>query len=163
MSLGSNCRCYRADSRFAPSQWKTVLLCNDVSHWLSTTALCYLVKYRSLCSWFEHRARVNEIFVCLVFKWFTWRWGAWIVVPAMETRVTCLITGKDQCHRSYNALKMRTFLFQCGVLWDIGHVYCEICDIGLLDGIWLVTWISFRYANKIWSYHSTIDSIISVK
>ena len=24
----------RADSRFAPSQWETVLLCNDVSHWL---------------------------------------------------------------------------------------------------------------------------------
>ena len=27
----------RADSRFAPSQWKTALLCNDVSHWLSTS------------------------------------------------------------------------------------------------------------------------------
>ena len=25
---------HRADSRFAPSQWETVLLCNDVSHWL---------------------------------------------------------------------------------------------------------------------------------
>ena len=24
----------RAGSRFAPSQWETVLLCNDVSHWL---------------------------------------------------------------------------------------------------------------------------------
>ena len=27
-------RHYRADSRFAPSQWETALLCNDVSHWL---------------------------------------------------------------------------------------------------------------------------------
>ena len=26
----------RADSRFAPSQWETALLCNDVSHWLGT-------------------------------------------------------------------------------------------------------------------------------
>ena len=26
----------RADSRFAPSQWETTLLCNDVSHWLGT-------------------------------------------------------------------------------------------------------------------------------
>ena len=26
----------RADSRFAPSQWNTVLLCNAVSHWLGT-------------------------------------------------------------------------------------------------------------------------------
>ena len=24
----------KADSRFAPSQWETALLCNDVSHWL---------------------------------------------------------------------------------------------------------------------------------
>ena len=27
----------RADSRFAPSQWETVLLCNDVSHWLGAS------------------------------------------------------------------------------------------------------------------------------
>ena len=27
---------YRADSRLAPSQWETALLCNDVSHWLGT-------------------------------------------------------------------------------------------------------------------------------
>ena len=25
---------HRADPRFAPSQWETALLCNDVSHWL---------------------------------------------------------------------------------------------------------------------------------
>ena len=29
-----NCR---ADSRFAPSQWETALLCNDVSHWLGAS------------------------------------------------------------------------------------------------------------------------------
>ena len=29
------CIC-RTDSRFAPSQWETVLLCNDVSNWLGT-------------------------------------------------------------------------------------------------------------------------------
>ena len=28
---------YRADSRFAPSQWETALLCNDVSHWLGAS------------------------------------------------------------------------------------------------------------------------------
>ena len=25
---------YRANSRFAPSQWEMALLCNDISHWL---------------------------------------------------------------------------------------------------------------------------------
>ena len=29
-----NCR---VDSRFAPSQWETALLCNDVSHWLGAS------------------------------------------------------------------------------------------------------------------------------
>ena len=28
---------YRADSRLAPSQWETALLCNDVSHWLGSS------------------------------------------------------------------------------------------------------------------------------
>ena len=27
---------FRADYRFAPSQWETALLCNDVSYWLGT-------------------------------------------------------------------------------------------------------------------------------
>ena len=27
----------KLDSRFAPSQWETALLCNDVSHWLCTS------------------------------------------------------------------------------------------------------------------------------
>ena len=28
---------YRADSRFAPCQWETALLCNSVSHWLGVS------------------------------------------------------------------------------------------------------------------------------
>ena len=35
--------CFRADSRFAPSQWETASLCNDISHWLGAnleSALC---------------------------------------------------------------------------------------------------------------------------
>ena len=38
---------YRADSRIAPSQWETALLCNDVSHWLGAwleSALQYVIK-----------------------------------------------------------------------------------------------------------------------
>ena len=38
------CRfCIRAEYRFAPNQWETALLCNDVSHWPGTSlesALC---------------------------------------------------------------------------------------------------------------------------
>ena len=31
------CIKHRVDSRFAPCQWETALLCNDVSHWLGAS------------------------------------------------------------------------------------------------------------------------------
>ena len=34
---------YRAYSMFAPSQWETALLCNNVSHWLGTSLESALV------------------------------------------------------------------------------------------------------------------------
>ena len=34
LSPGKQSRNLMADSRFAPSQWETTLLCNDVSYWL---------------------------------------------------------------------------------------------------------------------------------
>ena len=33
-----------ADSRFAPSQWETALLCNDVSHWLGASLESALIR-----------------------------------------------------------------------------------------------------------------------
>ena len=48
-SMSSFCYCHatdKADSRFAPCQWETVLLCNDVSHWLGASLewdLCYML------------------------------------------------------------------------------------------------------------------------
>ena len=39
---------YRADSRFAPSQWETALLCNDVSQWLGASLESALSLYSSL-------------------------------------------------------------------------------------------------------------------
>ena len=38
---------FRADSRSAPSQWETALLCNDVSHWLGTNLESALWLYTS--------------------------------------------------------------------------------------------------------------------
>ena len=37
MSRCSEWFLFRADSRFAPSQWETALLCNDVSYWLGAS------------------------------------------------------------------------------------------------------------------------------
>ena len=38
---------HRADSRFAPSQWETALLCNDVSHWLDAYLKSAVFAYTS--------------------------------------------------------------------------------------------------------------------
>ena len=43
--IGPQNHIYRADSRLAPSQWETVLLCNDIYNWLGTnreSALIYI-------------------------------------------------------------------------------------------------------------------------
>ena len=40
---------YRADSRFAPSQWETALLCNDVSNWLGASLESALCIYKIQC------------------------------------------------------------------------------------------------------------------
>ena len=47
---------YRADSRFAPSQWETALLCNDVSRWLGASlksARIYAFPFQNLCASFS--------------------------------------------------------------------------------------------------------------
>ena len=45
--LIKGCSKGRANSRFAPSQWETALLCNDVSHWLGAN----LASARERCWW----------------------------------------------------------------------------------------------------------------
>ena len=36
-SKGLSARIFRADCKFVPSQWETVFLCNDISHWLGAS------------------------------------------------------------------------------------------------------------------------------
>ena len=43
--LRGNQKVYRDDSRFAPSQWETALLCNDISHWLGASLESAMVYY----------------------------------------------------------------------------------------------------------------------
>ena len=42
---------HRADSRFAPSQWETALLCKDVSHWLGVSLESVLYKEQANHQW----------------------------------------------------------------------------------------------------------------
>ena len=40
--------CLRADSRFAPSQWDTMVLCNDASHWLGANLESALMSHLTI-------------------------------------------------------------------------------------------------------------------
>ena len=57
---------FRTDSRSAPSQWETSLLCNDVSHWLGTNLeSALLIDYRLsyILGTLTHWGRVTHICV----------------------------------------------------------------------------------------------------
>ena len=53
---------FRADSRFAPSQWEMVLLCNNVSHWLgaSLESALYMIV------WKKSRSHHVSYFFCII-------------------------------------------------------------------------------------------------
>ena len=77
----------RADSRFAPSQWETALLCNDISHWLGANLESALVTILSeaLTKWPSLGTHLNilrprqncrrftdDIFVCILLNENAW-------------------------------------------------------------------------------------------
>ena len=55
----------RADSRFAPSQWETALLCNDVSHWLGASLESALLRDSVMlyCKYFECNRKYDIWFI----------------------------------------------------------------------------------------------------
>ena len=76
----------RADSRFAPRQWETALLCNDVSHWLGASLESALPTTKAMlqtrletmwCGYNKNflKARKNMfLMMCHIQK--CWKWGA---------------------------------------------------------------------------------------
>ena len=50
-----------ADSRFAPSQWETALLCNDVSHWLGASSKSALADSRFAPSQWKAALLCNDV------------------------------------------------------------------------------------------------------
>ena len=61
--VSENCYNYKADSRFAPSQWETTLLCNGVSHWLGANLESALNCHCSLSLLQGHM--LSFVFICL--------------------------------------------------------------------------------------------------
>ena len=52
----------RAHSRFAPSQWETALLCNDVSHWLGASLESALSKPHPILTVSFYKEMMNPTF-----------------------------------------------------------------------------------------------------
>ena len=52
----------RADSRFAPCQWETALLCNDVSHWLGACLESTLTQWSTIA-----------VGMCNIVKLWKWK------------------------------------------------------------------------------------------
>ena len=77
MSDLARCR-FRADSRFAPSQWETALLCNDVSHWLGASIesapkfiWCHMfsfIAYTAFCIIFHYLSHTRPRLMFFVFS-----------------------------------------------------------------------------------------------
>ena len=63
---------YSADSRYAPCQWETVLLCNDVSHWLGANLEWALM---SLITWYHYTLWVPPL--CSVGWECLWNFLSW--------------------------------------------------------------------------------------
>ena len=64
---------HRADSRFAPSQWETALLSNDISHWLganleSALPQCLLQPIIKMLMTWSRREWVTSVFVLATTK-----------------------------------------------------------------------------------------------
>ena len=71
----------RADSRFAPSQWETALLCNGVSHWLAPSLASALVNsyLHNTLTWFLIRSGIKAMKgqIRHIFCSLTWRFKPW--------------------------------------------------------------------------------------
>ena len=62
----------RADSRFAPSQWETALLCNDVSHWLGANlgSSLYMLLFISTNYFVCCINKTDRISLTMYWSWF---------------------------------------------------------------------------------------------
>ena len=82
---------YRADSMFAPSQWETALLCNDVSHWLGAnieSALPYILNW-----YLRQRHGFDIIATTLRF----------VILPLIPPYVACNVY---LCHASNHVISL---------------------------------------------------------
>ena len=90
-------RILRADSRFAPSQWETALLCNDVSHWLSASLesalmLCFEAVACGIGPYWYHLIPCCSVWIPSLTPWqpiLTSSWSGSHCDSSTQTRACC--------------------------------------------------------------------------
>ena len=109
--LGSSSVSTRADSRFAPSQWETASLCNDVSHWQGASPEW---AQSLLCSC---RRPVSSCVVCVELG---------VVLP-MRGMHDCWCPGSPCCQAISNhdilCVHLACCRLPCELNFDSGHHY----------------------------------------
>ena len=87
---------HRADSRFAPSQWETALLCNDVSHWLGTNL--EPVQMHAVSATDLNPSQPQDYYKD---RWWVYQW------PVSPDDVLCLGLTSSWYHGVFLAIRIR--------------------------------------------------------
>ena len=92
----------RADSRFAPSQWETALLCNDVSHWLGTGLESALRMHTWLVEWEYVNSDTLSFFYC--FLQHILEYTTSVITHVFQIVHVSTEDGRDQPYASHSSL-----------------------------------------------------------
>ena len=139
---------HRADSRFAPSQWETALLCNDVSRWLGASLESAL---KAWCAFiFGHEC--VQWAVVVTFPYGIWCWSLlaleWTPIFTSQSIVFSLysivgvgVTGPPQSTnwscRVLQAISSVMCCYWCPCLFIYG--VSSICHWCFASRFWLVS------------------------
>ena len=126
---------HRADSRFAPSQWETALLCNDVSHWLGANLESVLyhddVKTCLLCLHYWHFVKgfncipITNVQHCAalvcssLLAWtllFSKQPSHWRCIDVHMTSLKCTMIERHQAYDQTPSMTISLEIFFCFVL-----------------------------------------------
>ena len=85
--------------RFAPSQWETALLCNDVSHWLGATiTMTSHERHLTVCLTAYMDRLQRNIKVCVTGSlWGEFTGNRWIPLTKGQSRIKCFHLMTSSC------------------------------------------------------------------
>ena len=124
---------------------------------MNTTMVWYFPVNTSITICECHRADINLFMSCKITSWNS--------IPKHRLEMCMVYKTLASTHRSRKSRNtsvlyppiyyMCTFLFQSGVLWDMGQVRCGICEIGQLQLLCL--WMVHKLSTVVANTHAVTD------